>query len=93
MEFLPLFFSLLSTPFPFSSLLLEGWGGGCSYCGTFVRQPVAEAEPRSDLWEHLHDPKPRNMFPITPGVVAALQLERRWSDGFCGADNLCEPII
>lgn len=48
---IPDFFLFFLPPFSFFlSLLLEGWGGGCSYCGAFVRQPVAEAGPTGDLW-------------------------------------------
>lgn len=51
-----LFFSLSSSStLSLFSFLLEGWGGGCSYCGTFVRLPFAEARPNGDLWQHLQD--------------------------------------
>lgn len=71
-SFLPLFFF---------SLLLEGWGGGRSYCGTFVRQPVAEAGPTGDLWQHLQDAKPLYMLLIIQRALAGLETKKRWSDG------------
>lgn len=74
------FFFLLSfTPSLFFILLLEGWGGVRSYCGTFVKQPVAEAGPTGDLWQHLQDAKTYVLLIIqrTPG----LETEKRWSDG------------
>lgn len=58
-----LFFSLSFAPFLFFSFYLKGGvtglgAGGCSYCGTFVRVPVAEAGPAGDLRQHLQDAKP-----------------------------------
>lgn len=52
------FFSFSSPHFFFPFYWKGGVGGGCSYCGTFVKQPVAEAGPASDLWQHLQDAKP-----------------------------------
>lgn len=65
----------------FSSLLLEGWGGGRSYCGTFVKKPVAEAGPTGDLWQHLQDAKPSRMLLIIQRALAGFEIEKRWSDG------------
>lgn len=73
-------FSFPFTPFSFFSLLLEGWGGGPSYCGTFVRQPVAEAGPAGDLWQHLQDAKPLYMRWIIRRALAE-GIGRRCSDG------------
>lgn len=71
----------LSPLFLFSSLLLEGWGGGPSYCGTFARQPVAEAGPTGDLWQHLQDAKPLYLLLIIQRALTGLEIEKRWSDG------------
>lgn len=56
-----------------------GWGG--SYCGTFVKQPVAEAGPNGDLWQHLQDAKPLYMHLIIQRGLVGLEIEKRWSDG------------
>lgn len=67
-------------PSLFSPILLEGWGGGCSYCG-FVRLQVAEAGPPGDLWKHLQDAKPLYTILIIQRAMAALEIKKRWSDG------------
>lgn len=75
------FFSFSFTPFLFSLFYWKGGVGAPSYCGTFVRQPVAEAGPTGDLWQHLQDAKPLYMLLIIQRALAGLEIEKRWSDG------------
>lgn len=53
-----------------------GWGGA-----VIVKQPVAEAGPTGDLWQHLGDAKPLYMLLIMQRALVGLEIEKRWSDG------------
>ncbi len=77
---IPGFFFSFSFPLLFFLFYWKG-GVGAAYCGTFVRQPVAEAGPTSDLWQHLQDAKPLCMLLIIQRALAGLEIEKRWSGG------------